>query len=160
YWILQVLLLLRRGSLLGWRRLLTDLFEVVLDIRLEGDRDFVAPDFATALAVLQAAIGVGRAQLLAGVLHFHGGFTGYVLRSVAEQFVDFPHGGQIGRLFHTLVAIPATYTAAGLFTGLLRFLLAGGFAIGILTVAALFARLAFLRVALFGGLAVLAGLRL
>src|SRR5260370_37284995 len=80
------LLLGRRGGLFA------DLFEVLLDVGLQGDWDFVAADLSAALAVLGGALRVGGVELLAGALHFHRGFARDVGGTLAETFADLSHG--------------------------------------------------------------------
>ena len=107
--------------------------------------------------MLRAALHVCSVQLLAGILHFDGGFARHGRRTLADQFGDLAHRGQLFGALDGLVAIFAADAAAGLLTRLLRFV-AGALALRLLPIF-LIAVLPLLRIGLIGG-ALLAVLRI
>src|ERR1022692_826543 len=126
--------------------------------------DFVAADFRAPLSVLRTLLRIGRAQLLIGGLHFHGGFAADVGGALAEDLADLAHGGELLGVTDGLIALLAADAAAGLLAGLLGIALALPFPLlRVLGVLGFLAVLAFLRIALLAallGLAILAVLLL
>src|SRR5215475_9013839 len=98
--------------------------------------------------MLRAVIGVRRAQLLAGGLHFHRGLAGQICRPFAQDLRDFAHGGKLLRVADVLVTVLAADAATWLLASLPGVALALPLALlGILGVLGLLAVLAFLGVA-------------
>src|SRR5215469_9630266 len=98
--------------------------------------------------MLRAALDVGGVQLLAGALHFNGGFARYRRGTLANQFGNLAHGGELLGALNGLVSILAADAAAGLFTRLLRFV-AGALALRLLPIL-LIAVLPLLGISLIG----------
>src|ERR1019366_3859051 len=145
-WPVPLLLHVRRG-------LLAHLLEVLLHVRLQGHGDFVAADFRAPLSVLCTLLRIGRAQLLIGGLHFHGGFAADVGGALAEDLADLAHGGELLGVTDGLIAILAADAAAGLLAGLLGIALALPFPLlRVLGILGFLAVLAFLRIALLAAL--------
>src|ERR1019366_4299166 len=102
---------------------------------------------------LRTLLRIGRAQLLIGGLHFHGGFAADVGGALAEDLADLAHGGELLGVTDGLIAILAADAAAGLLAGLLGIALALPFPLlRVLGILGFLAVLAFLRIALLAAL--------
>src|SRR5205814_4439651 len=108
----------------------------------------VAAAFRSRLRMLHRPVAVLRPQLLIGGLHLHRRLAADRLRPPGDDLADLPHGRQLLRLFQPLRPFLAADAAAWLLAGLFGIAVPGPFALLLLRVLRLLARLAILCVRL------------
>src|ERR1022692_2073329 len=145
-------------------RLLAHLLEVLLDVGLQRHRDLVAIDLSAGSGVMRVALGVGRAQLLIAVLHFHGQLAGNVGRALADDLADLAHGRKLFGELHVFAAVLPANAASGLLGDRLLPALTGAARLGTLRILTIVSGLRVLGIgllpvsrllSLFAGLALL-----
>src|ERR1017187_3006860 len=132
--------------------------------RRQHDCDLVAIDLSAGSGVMRVALGVGRAQLLIAVLHFHGQLAGNVGRALADDLADLAHGRKLFGELHVFAAVLPANAASGLLGDRLLPALTGAARLGTLRILTIVSGLRVLGIgllpvsrllSLFAGLALL-----